>query len=52
LQQGRILSRTIKIDEKVVGAFGAQTLLQATGESVEKLVPPRVASNSPSAQSK
>lgn len=38
LMQGRIISRSILIDEKVIGAFGAQTLLQAQGESTEKLL--------------
>ena len=53
MQQGRVLNRTLQIDEKVVGAFGAQTLLQANGECVEKLIPPdslkRVSSNPPNA---
>ena len=47
LTQGRILSRTMKIDDKVIGAFGNQSLLQAKGETVEKLVQPQVAANAP-----
>lgn len=47
IQQGRIASKTIKIDEKVVGAFGAQSLLQAQGESKEKLVPSQLTSAAP-----
>jgi hypothetical protein len=39
VEQGCILSRTIAFDEKVVNAFGAQTLLHAKGQSVEKLLP-------------
>jgi hypothetical protein len=38
MQQGCVLNRTINIDDKVIGAFGPQTLLQARGESVEKLI--------------
>jgi len=38
LKQGRIISRSVLIEEKVIGAFGAQTLLQAMGESTEKLL--------------
>lgn len=38
LKEGRIISRSVLIDEKVIGAFGAQTLLQALGESTEKLL--------------
>ncbi|HEY0983054.1 DUF6263 family protein [Schlesneria sp.] len=41
LKEGKILSRSLKIDEKVIGAFGPQTLLQAQGEMLEKLVPAR-----------
>ena len=41
LKNGRLLSRSLKIDEKVVGAFGAQTLLDAQGEMMEKLVIPK-----------
>ena len=50
LQQGRLLNKSLKIDEKVVGAFGAQSLLQAVGEMSERLVfpgAPRVSSNPP-----
>ena len=47
VQQGRILSKTLKIDEKVVEAFGKQTLLQARGESKEKLAATRTASAAP-----
>lgn len=43
LKEGRILSRSLLIDEKVVGAFGAQTLLEARGEMHEKLIQPKVA---------
>lgn len=43
LKQGKILSRSIHIDDKVVGAFGPQTLIQARGESIEKLVIPNSA---------
>ncbi len=56
LQQGQILSKSLQIDEKVVGAFGAQTLLQARGESMEKMVSPngapRVATGTPNPVSK
>ena len=40
LKEGRLLSRSLKIDEKDIGAFGPQTLLQAQGEMLEKLIPP------------
>lgn len=43
LKQGRLLSRSLVIDEKVIGAFGAQTLLQAQGEMKESLLLPKVA---------
>jgi hypothetical protein len=39
LKAGRILNRSLQIDEKVIGAFGAQTLLHARGEVNEKQVP-------------
>ncbi len=42
MQQGRVLNRTLQIDEKVISAFGPQTLLQASGKSVEKLLPPNL----------
>jgi hypothetical protein len=38
LKEGQIISRSLVIDEKVIGAFGAQTLLQAQGEMQEKLI--------------
>ena len=41
LKNGRLISRSLKIDEKVVGAFGAQTLLDAQGEMTEKLITPK-----------
>ncbi len=41
LKNGRLLSRSLKIDEKVIGAFGAQTLLNAQGEMIEKLILPK-----------
>ena len=41
LKNGRLLSRSLKIDEKVIGAFGAQTLLNAQGEMTEKLILPK-----------
>ncbi len=40
LSEGRLVSKVLKIDEKIVGAFGQQTLLQADGESTERLVTP------------
>ena len=43
LKEGRILSRSLLIDEKVIGAFGPQTLLEAKGEMHEKLVLPKTA---------
>ena len=42
LNEGRLLRRDLEIKEEVVGAFGAQTLLQAVGEMHEKLVLPKV----------
>lgn len=47
LQQGQLISRTLKIDERVVDAFGSQSLLQAQGESIEKLVPAQLAKGNP-----
>lgn len=47
IQQGQLLSRKLKIDERVVDAFGSKSLLQAEGESVEKLVPPQLAKGIP-----
>lgn len=44
-KQGRLISRSLVIDEKVIGAFGSQTLLQAQGEMHERLTPPRTAAN-------
>lgn len=41
LKEGRILNRRLLIDEKVIGAFGAQTLLEAHGEMHEKFVLPK-----------
>ena len=41
IKNGRMLSRSLKIDEKVVGAFGPQTLLDAQGEMTEKLITPK-----------
>ncbi|WP_010582816.1 DUF6263 family protein [Schlesneria paludicola] len=38
LAKGRISNRSLQINEKVVGAYGSQTLLEARGESVEKMV--------------
>ena len=49
LKEGRLLSRSLQIDEKVIGAFGAQTLLQAQGEMHEKLLLPKVASKATNA---
>ena len=48
LKNGRLLSRSLKIDEKVVGAFGAQTLLDAQGEMTEKLITPKTTAKAPS----
>lgn len=49
LKEGRLLSRSLKIDEKVIGAFGPQTLLQAKGEMQERLIPatssPKISAN-------
>ena len=48
MQQGRIINRSFKTEEKVVGAFGEQSLLQAIGSVTERLVDPslpRVSSN-------
>lgn len=47
LAQGRILSRSMKIDQKVVDAFGKQSLLQANGESHENLAQPKLANGAP-----
>lgn len=38
LQRGRLLNRTIEIKNDVVGPFGPQTLVQARGQSVERLI--------------
>ena len=38
LKKGCITNRSFEINEKVVGAFGDQTLLEARGESIEKMV--------------
>lgn len=43
LKEGRLITRSLLIDEKVIGAFGSQTMLQAQGEMFEKLTPPRTA---------
>ena len=43
VQQGRILSKTKEINEKVIEAFGPKTLLQARGGSTEKLIVPNSA---------
>ena len=47
IQQGQLISRSLKIDERVVDAFGAQSLLQAQGESIEKMVPAQLAKGIP-----
>lgn len=53
MQQGRVMSKFIKIDEKVINAFGAQTLLHARGQSMEKALlqnpASRVATGAPDA---
>jgi hypothetical protein len=41
LKNGRLLLRSLKIDEKVIGAFGAQTLLDAQGAMTERLITPK-----------
>ena len=51
LKEGRIISRSLVIDEKVIGAFGGQTLLQAQGEMQERFVVPKTASTVSSAAS-
>ena len=48
LKNGRLLSRSLKIDEKVVGAFGPQKLLDAQGEMTEKLITPKTAAKTAS----
>ena len=48
LQGGRIFNRSFKINEKVIGAFGDQSYLEAIGPMTERLVDPnlpRVAGN-------
>ena len=52
LQRGQIQTRSLKIDEKVVEAFGPQSLLQAKGESVERLMPAQVANSSSKSSAK
>lgn len=51
MQIGRVLKKSLKIEDKVVGAFGPQTMLEAQGECTEKLIPPnllpRVGNNAP-----
>ena len=55
IQNGQLFNRSLKVDEKVVNAFGAQSLLQALGEISERLVDPslkRVSTAPPKGQPK